>query len=168
MSYQEKKTIASLLTGGTVFVAYCVYAIGKYRSGTVGVDDLEFWAGAMLKFIAIGVAAAIIVQIVFHIMLSISVAVREKVYDRATDDAAIDKAINAEMVEDEMDRLIELKSMRVSFALAGIGFVVSLIVLVLGFSPALMLNIMFVSVCVGSLFEGLSQLYFYRRGIAHA
>lgn len=167
MSYQEKKTIVSLITGIGVFTAYCIYAVGQYRSGVAAVDDLKFWAGTMLKFIAIGVVAAIIIQIVFHILLSISIAIREKLQDETTDDADIDKAINAEIVEDEMDKLIELKSMRVSFALAGIGFVLGLISLVLGYSPALMLNIMFISVSVGTLLEGFTQLYFYRRGIIH-
>lgn len=165
MSYQEKRTIASLITEVAVFVAYCIYAVNQYRSGAV--DDLEFWAGAMLRFIVIGVIAAVVIQIVFHILLSISIAVREKIQDRSTDDAALDKAINAEMVEDEMDKLIALKSMRVAFALAGIGFVVGLISLVLGFPPALMLNIMFISVSVGTLLEGITQMYFYRMGTVH-
>ena len=69
------------------------------------------------------------------------------------------------MVEDEMDKLIGLKAMRISFAVVGIGFIAALVSLVLNYSPAVMLNIMFVSFGIGSMVEGITQLYFYRRGV---
>jgi hypothetical protein len=34
-------------------------------------------------------------------------------------------------------------------------------------SPALMLNIMFGSLYLGSMLEGVMQLYYYRKGISH-
>jgi hypothetical protein len=165
MSFQEKRTIVSLLTEAVILAAYCIYAFNQYASGAVTPDDLEFWAATMLIFIGIGIVAAIVIQIVFHILTSIFIAVREKVQDRESNDADIDKAINAEMVEDEMDKLIELKSMRFGFVLCGIGFVAGLISLVLQFPPALMLNILFISFSIGALLEGAAQLFYYRRGI---
>jgi hypothetical protein len=169
MSYQEKRTIASIITGILVLAAYCIYAAAQYRSGAIAEGDLKFWAGAMLIFIAIGVAASIIIQIVFHILLAMSIAYQEKVKNNQCDDKEIEKTvertIGAEMVEDEMDKLIGLKSTRVGFVLAGIGFVTALVSLVLNYSPVVMLNILFISFCLGSLFEGFAQLYFYRRGI---
>ncbi|MBA4376817.1 MAG: hypothetical protein C0401_11695 [Anaerolinea sp.] len=167
MSYKEKRTITSIVTGALVLAAYCIYAFGQYQSGAVAPGDLKFWAGTMLIFIGIGVAAAIVIQIVFHILLSIAIAVKEKMRDNQCDDKEIEKTIGAEMVEDEMDKLIELKSTRIGFFLAGIGFVAALVSLVLNYSPAVMLNILFISFSTGSLFEGFAQLYFYRRGVKH-
>jgi hypothetical protein len=167
MSYQEKRTITSIVTMALVLAAYCIYAFGKYQAGAVVPGDLKFWATTMLVFIGIGIIAGIIIQIVFHILLSIALAVKEKVRDANYDDKEIERSIEVEMVEDEMDKLIELKSTRVSFFLAGIGFVAGLISLVLKYSPAVMLNIMFISFSAGSILEGVAQLYFYRRGIAH-
>jgi hypothetical protein len=115
--------------------------------------------------IFIGIVVTIVIQIVFHILLSISIAVKEKMQDGQCDDEEIEKTIGAEMVEDEMDKLIELKSTRIGFFFAGIGFVAALVSLVLAFSPVVMLNIMFISFSIGSIFEGFSQLYFYRKGI---
>ncbi len=169
MSYQEKRTITSIVTGALVLGAYCLYAFGKYQSGAVIPGDLKFWASTMLFFIGIGVVAAIIIQIVFHILLSISIAVQEKIRDNNCDDKeiekTIEKTIGAEMVEDEMDKLIELKSTRVGFTFAGIGFVAALVSQVINYSPAVMINLMFISFSVGSIFEGFAQLYFYRKGI---
>lgn len=165
MSYQEKRISVSIITGLIILVSYCVYAYGKYQSGYLAPDDLKAWAGIILIFIGIGVASTIIIQIIFHILLSIAIAIRENVRAGGCDDKIIEKTIGSEMTTDEMDKLIELKSMRIGFIAAGIGFVAALVSQVLNYSPAVMLNVMFVTFSAGSLLEGISQLYFYRRGI---
>ncbi len=167
MSYQEKRTVTSIITGAMILAAYCFYAFGKFHAGKVAQGDLKFWAGAMLIFIGIGIAVTIVIQIVFHILLSIAIAVKAKVKNENCDDAVIEKTIKAEIVEDEMDKLIELKSTRIGFFFAGIGFVAALATLVLNYSPMVMLNIMFISFSTGSLLEGFTQLYYYRKGIHH-
>lgn len=168
MSYQAKRTIVSIITGAAVLAAYCIYAFGPGRAGAIVSGDLKFWAITMLKFIGIGVAVTIVTQIVFHILLSVSVAIKKKIQDQNCADEDIEKSIGAEMVEDEMDKLIELKSTRVGFVFAGIGFVAGLVSLVLNYSPVVMLNIIFISFMVGSIVEGFSQLYYYGKGIRHA
>jgi uncharacterized BrkB/YihY/UPF0761 family membrane protein len=167
MSYQERRTIVSIITGILVIAAYCIYAFGRYQSGAVDANDLEFWARTMLIFIGIGIAFTIVIMIVFHIFMSIGIAVQKKILDEQYDDKAIEKSIDAAMVEDEMDKLIELKSMRIGFAIAGIGFIAGLVSLVVGYSAAVMLNILFLSFSVGTILEGFAQLYFYRRGVTN-
>jgi hypothetical protein len=164
MSYQEKRTIASILTGVLVLAAYCIYAFGANGSRMTSPEDLKSWAITMLIFIGIGIVAAIIIQIVFHILLSISIAVKQKIQDVNSDDKEIEKSIGAEMVEDERDKIIELKSNRVGFFFAGFGFVAALFSLVLNYSPIVMLNVLFITFSIGSLLEGFTQLYYYRKG----
>jgi len=164
MSYQEKKIITSIVSGFILMGAYVMHALGRYRAGTAPADDLALWAGMMLRYIGIGIIVTIILQIVFHILLSVGIAVREKMRDETCEDKVIETTIKQEMVEDERDKLIELKSLRVGFILAGIGFIAALLCLVLGYPPVLMLHILFFSFFTGSIFEGFSQLYFYRRG----
>jgi uncharacterized membrane protein YcjF (UPF0283 family) len=55
--------------------------------------------------------------------------------------------------------------MRIGFVVAGIGFVAALVSLILGYSSAVMINIMFVAFSSGSLFDGITQLYYYRKGV---
>lgn len=165
MSYQEKKTIVSIITGVSILAVYCVYAYGRYQGMGIVVGDLKFWATTMLVFIGIGVVVNIAIQIVFHIMLSISMAVSESIKNADMNDKKIEKAIENEMVSDEMDKLIELKSMRVSFVVAGIGFIAALVSLILDYSPVLMINILFISFNLGSIIEGFTTLYFYRNGV---
>lgn len=165
MSYQEKRTIVSIITGLLILGAYCFYAYGKVQAGLVDAGELKFWATTMLLFIGVGIVVNIVIQIVFHILLSISVAVIEKVKDVNSDDKAIEKQLELEMVTDEMDKMIELKSMRISFLIAGIGFIAALVSLILNYSPVLMINILFISFSLGSIIEGFTTLYFYRNGV---
>ncbi len=168
MSYQEKRTITTIITGLLVLAAYCLYAFNPVRMSTLTPGDLKPWAVSMLIFIGIGVGASIIIQIVFHILLSISIAVKEKMNNRDCDDKVIEKTIGAEMIEDERDKLIELKASKVGFGVAGGGFLLALLAIVLKYSPVVMLNILFFTMSLGSIIEGFVQLAFYRRGVWHA
>lgn len=165
MSYQEKRTITSMITGAIVLVAYCIEAFGLYQSGLVAASDLKLWAMTMLKYFGISVIAAIVIQIVFHIVFSVSIAVNETIREGKAAEKEIGKKIEREMVEDERDKLIGLKSSMLGFILAGIGFVSGLITLALGSSPVLMLNILFLAFSAGTLVEGFAQIYFYRKGV---
>lgn len=165
MSYQEKRTITSIFTGILVLTAYLLYAFNPERLNRIVSGDLKAWAVTMLVFIGIGIAAAIIIQIVFHILLSISIAVKAKIKDQECDDKEIEKSINSEMVEDERDKMIELKSNRIGFFIAGFGFIGALASLALNYSPVVMLNILFITFSTGSILEGIAQLVYYRKGM---
>jgi uncharacterized membrane protein len=153
MFYQQKKCIVTILSGLIVLASYCIYVYQKFQSGIDNLShDLKFWATTMLIFIGAGIVMIIITLIVFHIINAI---IHEVKHQEAEDP----------MVEDEMDKLIELKAMRNSFIIVGMGFVFSLVTLVMQMPPAIMINVIFLSFLAGSIFEGFSQLYFYRKGI---
>ena len=165
MSYQQKKAIVSISTGLLLLAAYCFTAFGKVRAGLAAPDDLTFWATTMLVFVGIGIAATIVIQIIFHILLSVSVAVKVKIEHGDCEDGKIDSMIAREMVEDEMDKLIELKANKIGYSFVGFGFVAGLITLALGLPAAIMLNILFLASMLGSIVEGLIQLRYYRKGV---
>jgi hypothetical protein len=165
MSYQEKRTLASISSGAVLLAAYCLYAFNPTRLASIAAGSLKPWATTMLVFIGIGIGFTIIIQIIFHILLSISIAIREKMRNMEADDKDIEKNIKVEMVEDERDKMIELKSNRIGFGLAGFGFIAALLSLAFNYSPVVMLNILFISFSFGSICEGFTQLYFYRKGI---
>lgn len=159
MSYQEKKLIASIAAGVLVLAAYCIYVFGIHQ--TLG--DLRQCAITILVFIGIGVGAAIVIQIIFHMVYAASLAIKEG----DCDDDKIENEMKACMVEDEMVKLIDLKSLRVGYAIAGIGFVAGLVAVGFGAAPVVMLNIFFISCSMGSLTEGFTGLYYYRKGVAN-
>lgn len=164
MSYQEKRTITSIFSGVLILAVYCLYAFNPSRLAALPAGDLKPWASAMLIFIAIGIVTTIIIQIVFHILLSVALAVQAKIENQESDDKEIERTIQREMVEDERDKQIELKAMRIGFAVAGFGFVAALLALVFNYTPVVMLNILFLSFSAGSVLEGAGQLYYYSRG----
>ena len=165
MSYKITKTIVSMITGVILIAAYFIFASAKVKAGAAALDDMQFWSQTILIFIGIGVGVTIVIQIVFHILMAITMAVKEQVRTGQCDDQGIEKKIELEMVEDEMDKLIELKSMRVSYIIVGAGFVSALGFLALNYPVAVMLNIVFASFFLGSLIEGFTQIYYYRKGI---
>ena len=143
--------------------AYCITALNRYTAHQADLGDMRAWGSLMLIFIGVGVVAMIVMQIVLNIALSVSIAVRE----RDCDERAIGKAVEAAAVEDEMDKLIELKAMKIGFAVAGAGFIGALIAAALGSPGAVTLNILFLSFSLGSLVEGGVSLYYYRAGVVH-
>jgi len=163
MSYQEKRTIVSVVTGILLLAAYCIYAFAS--EGLAGAEGAKPWAVTMLIFIGIGAAATIVIQIVFHILLSVSIAVKKQIREGKVDDKEVEKEIKSEMVEDERDKLIGLRSTKVAFTVSGVGFVAALVSLVLGFSVPVMLNILFLSFMAGAIIEGFVQMHYYRKGI---
>lgn len=165
MSFQEKRIIVSIICGISILGAYIFYTYGKVQAGVIAENDMKFWAVTMLMFVGIGIVSSIIIQIVFHIAISIGMAIKEQIVNGSVNDKEIERTIEAEMVSDERDKLIEMKSTRVGFAVAGFGFIAALISLVLNYSPAVMMNILFISFSVGSVLEGFTQLFFYRRGV---
>jgi hypothetical protein len=150
-----------MATGLLLFAAYAVYALGKNSPGPESPEKLKFWAIAMLIFIGIGIAASMVVQILFHIAFSIGIAVKE----RESDDKTVERIITSSMVEDEMDKLIGLKSAHIGYICAGIGFIAALAVLAFGLSAVFALHILFGSFAAGSIIEGGMSVYFYERGL---
>lgn len=164
MTYQTKKTIVSLLASIAILISYCISVYNDISKGLTLESDTTFWAKKMLIFIAIGVAINIISFIVFHILLSVNLSVK----DSMKDSKKIIRKLELEMIEDEMDKLIELKSLRVGYFIASTGFILGLILLAFNTSIAIVLNILFLSFFVGAIAEGISNLFFYFRGIRNA
>lgn len=153
MSYQEKRTIASLIAGLLILAAYGFYVFTTYQQGKIDFDnDLKFWASTMLIFIGIGIVITIVIQIIFHIIINIIGEIKQE-------------EMEDPMIEDEMDKIITLKAEKNAYIVAGIGFVSAMIAVLLGQSASVMINIIFVSFYIGSLLEGVSELYFYRKGV---
>ncbi len=172
MTYHEKRTIMTSLLGIAVTISYLIFAITSYSTGSAESLTLRFWAMWILIFIGIGILAVIIGMILFHILYTVGLAIKLKMEDNSLSDKEIEKKISSivktDTAEDEMGKLIGLKSMRVGFGVAGFGFVLSLVSLLISGSPILMINIIFLSFSIGSALEGFIQLYYFKKGIRYA
>lgn len=169
--YQERRTLAGVLSGLLITILYCAYGFSRYTEfGESVLFDLQFWSKAMLITIGGGIVLMMAIQLIYHIFLAISNEVGKEVAKEVAKRTGNCKEVQFEEieitdVEDEMDKLISLIALRNGYYIIGIGFVASLATLYLKMPPAIMLNTFFLSFLIGSLFEGVTQLYLYRKGV---
>ena len=147
-----------MVAGALITAAYIIYAMGEHAPH---IDDIKSWSISMLIFIAVGVVALIFVQIIFHVIFSVGVAVKEQ----NLSDKEVERIISSEMVEDEREKVVNLKSAHIGYICTGIGAVAMLIALASGVSAVISLHILFGSLVLASEFEGVASLYFNKVGI---
>lgn len=147
MFYQEKRTIVDMIASVLVTAIYIWYVYQTNQGADVGwAHDAKLWARAFLIYIPIMIVVRILIQIVFAILTKIT-----------TDEEPA--------VSDEYDKLVALKAMRNARLTFGVGVVLSMATLVIGWPIGAMFGVLFSFVIVSDIVEVLSQFYFYRRGI---
>ena len=163
MSYPQKRTLVNIFTMAAVYTAYCLTAFSRHSLA----GDLRPWVITMLTFIGITILAQIIIQIVFHVLLSIGISVKEAVKRQNPEGSEIEEALKSELVEDERDKMIELKSLRASSVTMTAGLILGLVSIILGYTPAVMLNLFYGTFFIGTIAEGVLNLILYRKGAMH-
>lgn len=148
MSYQQKSAIVSIIGTAVIFVVYCVLVFQKYQElGLTVTNDIRFWGIAFLIVIPVLVVLQVIIMIVFTI---------------------INKVVTKEdppIADDELDKLLSLKSHRNVLMLFMIGFFVSMALLVFGLPARAMFISLGCSLILSGIFGDLTKLYLYRRGV---
>ena len=148
MSYQEKKNIVSLMGTVLVFGLYCLYVFQRDQIGNIhSSDTLSFWGAFILILIPVSIIAKIIITIIFNIIHRITTQETEPSFS------------------DELDKIIELKAMRNSYFVFIIGFLLSMVALVLEMQVSAMFIILIAAGFVSEMVGGLTQLYLYRKGV---
>ena len=158
MTYNSKKNIVSMAAGIISVAAYVLYVTtGKPPAP----EDIQAWAKLMLIFIGISVAAQIVIQILFHVVFAVGIAVKTHDHDREK----MEKIIKASVVEDERDKLISLKSMRVGYICSGAGLMIALFTLAGGAPVVVALHVIAGFSAAGSLAEGFAGIFLNERGV---
>lgn len=148
MSFQEKRSLVSLVSSIVIAVGYFQFMFQRAAAhGVSTTDDLRFWA----ELILILVPVYVVFKVMFHVIFVVINAV-------ATREAAPD-------ITDEFDRLVELKSTRNFYHVFMVGFMLSLVVLVMEQPPYIMFVVLIVAVLAAIAMQEISQLYYYRRGV---
>lgn len=148
MTYQEKKSILNLISAILIFTVYCLYRYPQHPEGGLeSADTFRYWGSFVLVLTAVTIVAHILVSIVFNIVFRITTGEKEPAF------------------EDELDKLIRLKSIRNSFAVFVLGFLLAMASLVAGEPSPLMFMILVASGFLSDVTGSLSRLYHYRRGV---
>jgi len=148
MTYQEKKSIVSLISSLLIFVAYGLYRYLQYPEGALDSEEmLHYWGSFVLVLTLVSIAAHIVISIIFNIVFRMTTGEKEPAF------------------ADELDKRIDLLAFRNSFAAFVIGFLLAMGSLVIDQPMNVMFIILIVSGFLSDAIGSLSRLYHYRRGV---
>jgi len=148
MSYQEKRAIIFLICNLLSVGLYSLYLFNRYHDTILSTpNDFSFWGKSFLIFIPVSITVCIIIFIVFSI---------------------INKIVTNEdipVITDELDRLIELKSIRISHWIFILGFLLAMGSQAIGMQPWVMFITLVASGFVASCVAEITKIYLYRKGV---
>ena len=148
MDLKEKRILVSLIASVLIFAIYALYIYGKRVAGNVEIiNDFHFWGKSFLILIPIAIVTQIVIQIVFAIITKITTGE------------------DCDPIEDERDKLIELKAIKISHYLFITGFALAMGSLTLRMQPWVMFVVLISSGFIASIVGEIVRLYFYRRGV---
>lgn len=151
MSYQEKRSFVTVMSGLFIFAIYFAVVWSRYQGFSLemlGNTDsmLRFWATVMLIFVPVTVVGRILFLIGFTIVYRITAGEDPPDFD------------------DERDKIIELKVNQISQALFAVGFVGSMIPIVAGLSVTAMFVVILASGLISEIIGETARILMYRRG----
>jgi hypothetical protein len=144
---REKQILVSLITSVVILGCYALYVYHRYISVNPGIiNDLKFWGKAFLVLIPLSILAQIIIHIVF---------------------AIINKIVTNEdipVLSDERDKLIELKTIRLSHWIFIGGFLLAMGSQAAGMEPWIMFLTLILSGFTATIVSEIARIIFYRKG----
>ncbi|MCP8970897.1 hypothetical protein [Ectobacillus ponti] len=148
MTYQEKKSIVSLMSVILIFVSFCFYMYPQHPTGGLeSAETFRYWGAFVLKLTFVSIAAHIMISILFNIIFRITTKEKEPAF------------------ADELDQFISLKANRNAFFVFILGFVAAMGSLVLYQPSQIMFVILIASGFMSDVTGSITKLYHYRKGV---
>ena len=148
MDVKEKRILISLIGSVLTLGFYAWYVYSRYIAGNPDIlNDFRFWGKSFLILVPVAIVLQIVIQIIFAI------------YVHAISREEIDP------IEDERDKLIELKAIKISHYLFIIGFMLAMGSLAWGSQPWVMFVLLISSGFIATVVNEIVRLYYYRRGV---
>ena len=149
MSYQEKNITVSLMSFVLILGYYLTNVFQMYQAGGLVADRLfRLWAIVIVAGILVNILATILTNIVLSIVHAIRTGKEE----------------SERFIEDERDKLIELKGTKFSYIFYSIGVLIAMLTFVFGQPPLVMFSLLILSGLAAQIVADLSRLLNYRRG----
>lgn len=148
MTYQEKKSIVSVISAILIFFSYCLFMYPRYPGEGVELSEvLHYWGSFVLYLTLFSIVAHIIISIVFNIVFRLTTNEKEPAF------------------ADELDKLIDLKAFRNSFFVFVVGFLFAMGSLVFYQPLHVMFMILISAGFISDVTGSVTKLYHYRRGV---
>lgn len=150
MSFQEKNVTVSLVNFSLILVFYVVRVLQMIQGGSFNSSNVFRLWGIV---IALAVVVTIFATILTHIVLAIVHAIKTG-----------EEKSDVEDIEDERDKLIDLRGTKLTYLVASIGSFLSMLTFVLGQPPLVMFTLLIFFGVLAQILGDVLRLYLYRRG----
>jgi hypothetical protein len=149
MSFQERNITASLVTFTMILGFFLIRVFQMIQGDSFNSTNVFRLWGIV---IVLAVVVTILLTILAHISSGIVQAIKTGEEPDITD------------IQDERDRLIDLRGTKVTYFITSIGGFLSMLTFVLGQSPLVMFTLLIFFGVLGQIIGDISRLYLYRRG----
>ncbi|WP_342431131.1 hypothetical protein [Neobacillus sp. FSL H8-0543] len=148
MTYQEKKSIVSVISAILIFVSFCLFMYPRYPGeGVESSVVFHYWGSFVLYLTLFSIVAHIVISIIFNIVFRMTTNEKEPAF------------------ADELDKLIDLKAFRNSFFVFVVGFLFAMGSLVINQPLHVMFIILISAGFISDITGSVTKLYHYRRGV---
>lgn len=153
MTYQENRSLTNILSSVITTSIYGFIVYQRYLNGSVETTDVfKFWAITILIFIPISIVARIIIMIFFSI-------------GNAVVQTAKGEEVGELDVVDERDKLIELKSQRISLVIFSLGFILALVTQAVNMNDHVFFITLISAGVITEIASELATILYYRKGV---
>jgi hypothetical protein len=150
MSYQQKNITVSLISFTLILVYFLIRVFQMVQTETFIAENVfRLWGIT----IAISIVAIIAGTILAHILSSIVQTIKTSDEDPQIED-----------IEDERDKLIDLKGTRVAYLVSSLGVFVAMLSFVFGQTGLVMFTVLILSGLVAQIAGDISRMVLDRRG----
>jgi hypothetical protein len=150
MSFQQRNIAASLAVFTLILGFYITRVFQMVQSDSFNLANMVRLWGIV---IVLGIVVTIIGIILAHIGSGIIEAIKTQ------------KEPVIEDIQDERDRLIDLKGTRVAYVVFSIGVFLSMLTFAFGQSPLVMFSLLILAGLVAQVISDISRLVLYGRGV---
>ena len=150
MSFQQKNVTVSLVNFSLILAYFLVRILQMVRTGSFEPTNVfRLWG----TVIALAVVVTIFATILTHIVLAILHTIQTG-----------DEKSNVEDIEDERDKLIDLRGTKLTYFVTSIGGFLSMLTFVQGQPPLVMFTLLIFFGVLSQIFGDALRLVLYRRG----
>ena len=150
MSFQEKNITVSLVNFILILGFYLIRVLQMIQGGSFNSTNVfRLWGIVIVLAIVVTIFATILTQIVSVIIRAIKTG---------------EENPKVEDLEDERDRLIDLRGTKVTYFVSSIGVFLAMLTFALGQPPLVMFTLLIFFGVVAQIIGDISRLYLYRKG----
>lgn len=147
MTYQEKKSIVTLICTILIFGLFCIFMYPHFPERGIDTEVFRYWGSFVLILTVFSIVAHILISIIFNIVFRVTTGEKEPTF------------------ADELDKIIDLKANRISFFVFIIGFLLAMGSLVVYQPSQVMFIILITAGFISDVTGSVTKLYHYRKGV---